>query len=370
MISDRLCIYSAVEYKNKIWCSNNVFNGLYNVDLKTGIVEYVSDFPSDDKYSSSSLHKNVHILGDRLVFVPAYSDYITVYDIDSESFRTIRVEGRGKKEYASSSVMIGHNIWIMPLYFSGELICFNIDTLEMEIVSCFMEQCKDIVGSDAFSNEDFFVTRCSIYENKLCFAFCGTDIVGLWDCKNRELSTYITKVDNLFAAVCVDNQIWLWSNSGNEIGVFDISNMVYEKWMIRDIEENRSNRTINNIISYENRVLLVPAFSNNIYISNADDREFYPIKGKNGEAIFKTQERPNGFGHIIVEENLYFLPFIAEEGGVKIGKDFSAEHFCFVTNDYILRRDVQLERMRSDKGIFYECNDCTMNDFLMFLGEI
>ncbi len=64
---------------DEAWFSNNIFNGLFRVDLRTEEIQFVTMIPNE-RIRIFLLYSKCHIWKDQVVLIPANADHMSVYD--------------------------------------------------------------------------------------------------------------------------------------------------------------------------------------------------------------------------------------------------------------------------------------------------
>lgn len=76
-----------------IWVSLTEFNGLVKIDINTGEIFFVGEFPFEDR--GYQLHNKICEYDNKLFFSPWNTNNITVYDLENKEFRKIPMEDCG-----------------------------------------------------------------------------------------------------------------------------------------------------------------------------------------------------------------------------------------------------------------------------------
>ena len=156
--------YSGVFVNDYLWFSNNTFNGLFRFDFNNNKIEFMDFFPNE-LINQINTHKKCFVYNNKLVFLPALGNFISIYDIEEKSFNTIELgfATNNNCDKVADAVLIKNQLYIVPISQNDDLAVLNIDNYTITIVPEFMQSIKHSCNL----HEGFLVTRCSLTEDNL-----------------------------------------------------------------------------------------------------------------------------------------------------------------------------------------------------------
>ena len=126
--------------EDDIWFSANEFNGLFHMNLKTGMTVNKAVFPGEDMYRSN-LYQKVVKYNNKLFFIPFYAKDMAEYDLSSGEISKIQIDS-SIATYRYHTCIIYHDwLYLLPL---GNVPClkYNMNTREMVNLDFWNEELK------------------------------------------------------------------------------------------------------------------------------------------------------------------------------------------------------------------------------------
>ena len=355
--------YSGVLYEGDIWFSNNTFNGLFRMNVLTKKIEYVDSFPRVPMLNRLT-HKKCFLYGDKLLFLPAFSNYIHIYDLNSYSFETINFVDSNEpvtRDRVSDAAIVGHRIFVFSWLENEPVFIFDLNTNRLEKSILFETKKRDF----EFSSEHL-LTRCfNNATEKICFALWDTDCIVEWDVNKEELVANHTGVNNLFSAIPIGEDVWMVTRNSNKIYKYNKEKKIIVCNGIDFGEANIGARSYSGVSAHHNRVLGIPAFSKK-FVCWKDDFA-YEIKGDKFEV---SNENLSAFlTSVDLGDELWFLPFSADgiyaynanEDAIKRVK------FSLESRDDRIRVISKVFNERMQNGIVCEDSNTSLRDFMEYI---
>lgn len=326
--------YSAVRQGEYLWFSNNVFNGLFRMNLITKQIQFVDFFPEESIYLYSA-HKKCISYNNKLVFLPARANHIHVYDLVLEKFYTILIEGE-KKDIVADAVLVDKYIYILPFYKGCDMWKLDMETLQLTRVKEFAKQCNSVGTLE----DNLLLARCSLWENKIFFGFYNTDIIASWDLETETLNTYATGVDNIFFGFVEKGKCWIVTENASEIWMYDFQNkpVRYSTDVLQPYKDDSIKRHYIQIINFQGKIYALPAFADCIVRFEKDKfvEEMYIDEEKINRNVTKF------FGYIELEGNLWLLPFNIHEAYI-----FDRDMNCIKKQEFVFTDSAGKEKIMS-----------------------
>ena len=161
-----------VREKDSVWFSNVGFNGLFTMNLQNGQVEFVDRF-KEVSLGNIKTHLTAYKIKDEMVFIPCFSNRISIYNILTRQQYTIEIPGvLGKNEVSALTYRAGDVIWIFSLTNLGVVWSLDVGkkTLEQDVMlSCIWDQFMngEITAVRTYSDQDKFIL-CKIEQQQIC----------------------------------------------------------------------------------------------------------------------------------------------------------------------------------------------------------
>lgn len=351
----RLGTYSGVEYNGMIWFSNNTFNGLFNMEVSTGVIKYVRPFP-DEELMIVGCHKKCLAIDDRLFFIPCNGHNIHIYDINKDEFTSIPINNSGK-EFCSDSIYIDGYIYIYPLYKDQELYKLSIDSLELQTVKAFRDGFANIVDS----LNDIIICRVSNINSSTYFSFYGTSITASYDVKSESFSSYNIDVYNIFASYTNKDGCWIYTTVNGNLYLYDYkenTSLIY-----KDEKTDNYGPVYNRVFEFADGIWAIPRYSgdlvsvyDNMMIKKYND---YSTLEKDEVVLFSSTQ---------VYDEMWLLP-LGLADVFSITKDRKLDRKCsFELTDESSKKKYLSELMRDSGNPFLESTRIMLSDFLKGIG--
>lgn len=355
-----LMTYGAQVKDNKLWFSNNKFNGLFSMDINTKEIKFVSFFP-EERYERWAMHKKCLTYRDKIIFIPAFGNHIHVYDVSNGEITAYQLDEDGSEQpydRVSDAIILDGYVYILPMDYHGELRRFNIYTGELEPVYEFMNQIRSI----ATDERKFLLTRADIdSEGCIRFALYDTNILCSYNISQKNLNAYKCEVNDIFSAHTIDGRIFLLTS---------LSHSVYEICDDGEIKEfscigntqNKGGRSYNRVVKFGEEIIVLPAFNDRVYaIENEGLIEIARI-----DSIGEDSLSVCSFETCVINDSLWILPF-ETENCIVIGHDLSEkQRISFELFDVVSRNKIQkkLFSEKIEEGIIFESENWDLSDFL------
>lgn len=299
--------YSAAVAEGYLWFSNNTFNSLFRMNISTKNIEWVAFFPEEDIHKCL-LHKKCFYFGGKLFFVPAFSDYIHVYDIRSNTFDSIKYVLNNNEitgDRVSDCVAKDNELFMFPLFYGEDLKILNMKTGEFKVVPEF----KEAINSKLENNDGYMMLRCQLDANgEFVFAVAYTDLIAKWNHEKKCLGLEKCGIDNIFSCNVIDGEKWIIQKECENIYKIDQTGKVHcYRGLTQFSEEKKGtvDRYYNRIIGFDGRIIALPAMSE--YLCNVCDGVV--------ESFLKYDKLdcqdnvPLVFDAVVVGEELWIMPF-------------------------------------------------------------
>ena len=232
--------YQLVENKGKAWFFEALFNGLFQVDIETGIIEWIGKIPQEEE-GIKYLYQYYLIVENKLYFAPTTAQNIAVYDIENDKYEKYTLD---TKKYIKNGNIASVFLHDRELIFVGvcrtNVICrFCLDTGETIYVDP-----KAVKKIELESGEKLYAAGCCIRGHILYVPLLKGGCVLSLDLRtNEERLIELADQDNVSFTIAVyvpiRDAVWFVSNAGY-IVQWDEENKKKEKIEIDNIGCNTS----------------------------------------------------------------------------------------------------------------------------------
>lgn len=221
MVPDTLSFMAAAMYKEKIWCSNLNFNGLFTINIADGKIDYIGRFAGHNDMSVG-LHRIAEPYKSKLFFFPNYSGSIDSYDDFTGTFHSCRIHAWEKEKKANTfTCTSGTYLWkeiyyIFPRFSRMKLIKFSPDENQI------LEEIELKLANElAASSEETMSFNCTRACNDIYIPICGTNHVVKFNLETEsEYRIDLPETDRISGRMDFDgNSFWL--NSDDKIKRYD-----------------------------------------------------------------------------------------------------------------------------------------------------
>lgn len=352
--------YCGVVIDDFLWFSNNTYNGLFKMNIKTYVIELVDFFPAEDALRWG-MHKTCIRYNNSIVFLPSYGEHIHIYDTLRGAFTVIDFQTNPENEEIdkiSDAVLIEDEIYILPLTYKNDLKILNLRDNTITAVPAFLDQAKKAVNIP----QRFIITRCQTdTDNNLRFAFYGTDILAVWNPKDNILSTRHCGIHHLFSSHLIDDDIFLLTED-NFIYRLDKDNYLI-KYNFTPHKTEYIGRIFNRIIGFNETVIILPAFYDWVTcISDGDINDVIKIHTENDDSV----NAPISFNVVEVEGCIWILPFLDSPLYIVGGNMKSVAEIPFMISDSGSKEKILLNLLDQlmKENYILEDNDFNLDLFL------
>ena len=210
-----------IEAGEYYWFTEMGYNGLFKIDKKTMMAEFVGCFEGEK--DTNRLFLNIVRYENKLVFVPLKAKAIAIYDIDTGRFSKIEL----KETFANSGVIpynpdckcsfatvYNESVYIFPITYPA-VIKLNMRNYQMDYLEeSILELQRWNLNRDGF----YFRNGCKVNDNIIvwCNAICSLLRFNVLN-ENFEICSQLEANDDYIEVVCDENDYWLIPRKDGEI---------------------------------------------------------------------------------------------------------------------------------------------------------
>lgn len=356
--------YGGVLYKGYIWFSNNTFNGLFRMNISTKKIEYIGFFPKISILNRLT-HKKCFLYNDKLYFLPAFSNYIHIYDLKNKKFETIEFANSDQlilKDRVGDAVLLDDEIYIFSWLEEKPLIIFDLHSNTLKRCDYYDIQKENRVS------KNFEVNRCFNYGvEKICLALSGTDCFAELDIHSKEFTVTHIGVEDIFSAIPIDDNIWIVPGGEDSIYRFDKESVLKKYDGIGCTKRNGGERYYSGVIKFNDMLIGVPAFAKKIVCWKEGNA--YELDGDNWNTYHENLAA--FLGTVELDDELWLLPFSADgiysysaSAGIVTHIDFTVKEES--VKKMIIRKAINEELK---KGIIFENSTFTLPEYIYVLNK-
>ena len=274
-VPNTLSYFAAIEYLNKVWCSNLNFNGLFTLDIATGKIDYIGRF-AGHKDNSIGLHSIVKLYEDKLIFFPHYSYSIDTYDF-AGNFCSCEINSwKIAKKVSTFTCSAGAYIWgdlcyIFPRFPGMNMIKFSPEKNEI----CEEVELK-IANKSIVVNDTNLTLRTAQAGNNIYIPIFGTNTIIKYDLENDQEEQIVLKEINKITGGMDFDGISFWLNTDGGISRYNSSfgERIYFYPCVSKCEE-----LITSFVFRDSKVFALPAWLGAVKIIDAKTNSIleYPL---------------------------------------------------------------------------------------------
>lgn len=329
----KVTTYSGLLIDNKIWLSNIMANGLYQLEPELGKLEFVCCFDSAEKFAQYQ-HKKVLRYNNILIFVPLFSEEINLFNIRDHTQSSIKIRKNRMEETISDAVVFGDELLLFPMKKKDTLIRVNLIDYSVEYDDDFTKKLESYYGDD-----EICIARCQMVNTYVEFALYGTSYFVQYELTTREITINNVSIENLYISYKRKNRsVVFLTNDTPQIFVLEENGNV-KKYMADT--ESVGNRFFNGVVEYNDITCIYPAFSDQFLFLAEENYSLYSLKLNDDEII--NPFMPKFYGYILTNKGICFLPFESEKIYMVIDSKVSN---VYIEEDYTIEKmhvnDIQL----------------------------
>ena len=357
--------YGGVLYKGYIWFSSNTFNGLMRMNVSTKNIEFVDFFPKISIINRLT-HKKSFLFNDKLYFLPAFSNYIHIYDLINKRFKTVEFVDYDQpilKDRVGDAVLLNHKIYIFSWLEDEPLIIFDLNNHTLKRNEFFNIQ-KEKKGV----SKNCQVMRCFNYGvDKICLSFSGTDCLAEWNVHSNELAVTHLEVEDIFSAIPIGDSIWIVTLAGDNIYRFDKEKGLEKYNGIGCAKWDGGERYYSGVLSFNNLLIGVPAFANKI-VCWKEGRAF-ELDGDNWNFFEKNLSA--FLGTVELDDELWFLPFSADGIYSYSASTGIVKRIHFALEEETIKKMIIRKAFNEElkKGVIFEKSSFILSEYMYALNE-
>ncbi len=331
-----------------IYASAYKYNALIKVDIHDGRTEYMSSFPNSDLVMENQ-HSRAYVYNNKVFFSPAMGDYIHIFNPELNDIKSVIVDRNNYRgEYYG--LMYKKSIILCPKMVGGDILCFNMDTMEFQTMVKWEKIKHYICG-----NPKYVFLRVTQVDDSLYLPIYNTSIMLILDIDSLVIQKTEIRIDKMLGAYGGKNGIYFFENDSPSVYKWNQISNVIEKCVISK-EFEKDNFYTFAIELYE-KTYLFPSCSFP-YIGSVQDGRIEPVlkmddvKGK----MFFLEP-------FYSDNKIWALPFQGESMLCISKEEVALKKLKSIKIDNIAKKLIEKNKA-SSKKMFYEGDDLSIYEFI------
>lgn len=280
----------AVVDDNMAYASDYFMNGLYKLNFSDGAAEFLGLFPKEE-INKGHLHVWALYYAGKVWFVPEAGKYLSIYDIQNNSFESVRIPVIEQKNINYKcrckfvhAYIYNNFLWLIPSLYSG-------------IVRVSLEDYSLYVYDEWIPEEGFYFRKTYIYNNNVLYiADRDTNNILKFDFDTMEgvickvgrggYMSAFRKNDNIYFAPTRAGTLVKWNYMKNEVTEY---NLCPEDFVGGEVYYSK-------IYQFDDRFYMVPNTANMILEWNPESERLHKCdwfqmeQGAYNWYLFETEE--------------------------------------------------------------------------------
>lgn len=204
--------FNVYEDEDYIWCSENAFNGVYRIEKKRMIPEFMFHFPNEP-LEKSCLYTNIIKVKDRFIFTPCFSNHITIYNEKIKEICSLplkEMEGKEDTKF-NMTFLYGDFVYFIPLTYRY-ILKLDLNTNKIEYLDDWYNSVLKNCENYMYGNEKNFFYEGVQIEDTIYLPLCMSNHILVF---NLSDDTYrlieIKNTTDSFCGICFDGKDFLLS---------------------------------------------------------------------------------------------------------------------------------------------------------------
>lgn len=216
--------FGFVEINGKIYFSNLFFNGLVELDIKTGRIDAIYQFPNYGR-RICWLYSKVVQVGEVLVFAPDWSEQIALFDTNTHKFQTINLDKNlvgERKPYFRCVYFYKGYLYMFPSKAKC-ILRYDLDRKEIRYLG------RDIFEQN--DDENYLRQQYEVINGKLFMPFTDRSNILSFDLETENIEVLRLENETGWSTInYIDETIWMSSWRNNEIYKWDLKTQEVSKF--------------------------------------------------------------------------------------------------------------------------------------------
>ena len=339
-----------------MYFSNVSSNGLFRISVETHEIEFLGFFPGE-RVEAGFLHKRCFNYGDKIIFLPAYSKFIAVFDISSGEFFNIPLKKTIEGESILDAVQVGAVAYIFPRNNKCVPLKLDMETMEITDVPGFDTWVDQYVSQD--NPEKLF--RAAYKDGCIYFAPCEADFITEWNIIKNTFQTFEIGMEKIINILPIGNTCFFTLREQYGIGKLNIDDgsVVFE-----ECKENNHNdvNLYGTIFPIENGVGAAPAFGEYIHCFDNSGCFYEYQMEEDIKDVYKF------YRSVSVGSDIWLLPLVMSE--IYILKRENIYKIKLTVDNQIQRifKNALLKERVNDDQMIFENNEFSLCNYVEFIA--
>lgn len=250
------CFNTGQLINGKLFCSCARFNGLFQVDLYTGISKYVGQFPNEN-ITGAALHRESFVYNDCIIFIPHAAKGISIYDVKKNSFEYYEV-GESEK-IPMSGCLINDILWLFAINSDETIRYMNLKTRTLEKLPNVEIWTKKFFQRVVYANGSIWAAEFDT--NKLLEFVVDSKEEFVHELMIDEIKNISSGKEGLWLITKNENSVFQWKFKSYEISQYSVDKI-----------ETCNTQPFSVVLDLDDKVYLIPLELENV--QNLVDNRF------------------------------------------------------------------------------------------------
>lgn len=299
---DALAYYAYVDYDGKRWVSNLRYNGLFAIDKVTKEVEYIGEFKGS-KADKMGLHSMGRECDGKLIFFPQRSETIDIYDVEKNSFESIKMEPWMHLELKGCAgvVRMDERFWMLPRHVGGDVVLF--DSKSRKFVDSFsLKETNKLVEQD-----ELLTMEIAYIDEKIWIPIYNTNKVVVVDILERQEEIF--EIDDAVLQGGVEDGRFLWMSAKGEIIKYNVDEKrVCDRFSLVDMN-GKQIEEVSYMVKGGDKLFVIPRWEEEvIYIDANKNMEHISVAPAGSVRVEDIIKSWRTLGYAIWEDEHLIIP--------------------------------------------------------------
>ena len=345
---------AGVIVKDTLFYSENNFNSLSCIDLTSGKVNIISDFP-EEKSSQDWLHRKALTYKEKIIFLPEKAHNIHVYDLNNHKFETLPLKRvRNSNSLFCDGFVEDGLLWLFPRILEQPILVIDIENKRIADEIFVLQEIKVDPKTELFTKLikiDQYVYLVTLLDNKIV----------KFDTSQRSMEYFSFEGERFYSVFSVNNDIWIGGCTQQYLYQWEPETNVLTKHKVDDLNSDKGT------------FVVVCDKKKNIYFVSTFGRKTYRLSGNSHELIMMDDPLLDGYAEHFLNYDIWgekIVLFPSCGASVEVLSDRSASKLELDFSDCIARMEEKsLEAMKNEmKDAIISESKC--NSLSLFLKAI
>lgn len=255
---------AGVIVEDKLYYSENNFNSLCCIDLLSGKVKIISDFPEEKSYQDW-LHRKALTYKEKIIFLPEKAHYIHVYDLNNHKFEMLPLK-RVRDQYSlfCDGFVEDGLLWLFPRILEQPILVIDIEHKQIVDEIFVLQEIK------ADPQNELFTKLIKIGQYVYLVTLLDNKIVK-FDIAQRSMEYFSFEGEKFYSVFSANNDIWIGGCNQQYLYQWESETNILTKHKVDDLNSDIGSFVV--AYSKKDGIYLVSTYGRKIYRLGANSHE-------------------------------------------------------------------------------------------------